>query len=225
MIFDGKAFAQDLIAKLPRKKSKLAIFLSDDNISGARYVKIKTEIAKRLGVEIVMNRIDGDEDGIMVQLPHPDSQKLISQIPLEKDVDGLREDSPFLPAVVCAVQKILGDSFKEYPFWVVVGSKGFVGRKLMQVFPNAIGMDKEDFDPSTLLRADVIISATGSPGLIKEIKEGTICIDLGFPKGDFDPECNRRASFFTPVPGGIGPVTVACLFENLLTIKDLEITS
>ena len=65
------------------------------NASGVRYVKIKTETAKRLGVEIVMNRIDGDEDGIMVQLPHPDSTEIISQIPPDKDVDGLREDSPF----------------------------------------------------------------------------------------------------------------------------------
>ncbi|MEK7198960.1 MAG: hypothetical protein AAB212_03445 [Bacteroidota bacterium] len=78
-------------------------------------------------------------------------------------------------------------------------------------------MDKEDFDPSTLLRADVIISATGQAGLIKAVKDGAICIDLGFPKGDFDPELAQKASFFTPVPGGVGPVTVACLFENLLS--------
>ncbi len=225
MIFDGKAFAQDLISKLPHKKAKLAIFLSDDNVSGARYVKIKTEIAKRLGVKIVMNKIDGDEDGIMVQLPHPNAQEIISKIPPEKDVDGLRDDSPFLPAAVLAVKKILtsplppllslgeGNARGEV---VIVGSRGFIGRKLMQVFPMAIGMDKEDFDPEKIKDFDIIISATGQESLIKEIKEGTICIDLGFPRGDFDPSTALRASFFTPVPGGIGPVTVACLFENLI---------
>ena len=212
MIFDGKQFAQELIAGLPRKKAKLAIFLSDDNISGARYVKIKTEVAKRLGVEIVMNRIDGDEDGIMVQLPHPNAQEIISKIPPEKDVDGLREDSLFLPAVVLAVKKILTKTENI----CIVGSNGFVGKNLMKLYPNATGMDKGDFDPEKIKTFDIVISATGSPNLIKDIKEGTICIDLGFPKGDFDPSTALRASFFTPVPGGVGPVTVACLFENLL---------
>ena len=107
MVFDGKKFAGEIIANLPKKRAKLAIFLSEDNVSGTSYVKIKTEVAKRLGVEIVMNRIDGDEDGIMVQLPHPDAKKLIAQIPPEKDVDGLRDDSPYLPAAVVAVQKVL----------------------------------------------------------------------------------------------------------------------
>ena len=80
---------------------------------------------------------------------------------------------------------------------------------------SVFGMDKENFDPEKIKEFDVIISVTGQPGLIKEVKEDAVCIDLGFPRGDFDPECNRRASFFTPVPGGVGPVTVACLFENL----------
>lgn len=218
MIFDGKKFAEQIIAGLPKKKTKLAIFLSEDNISGARYVKIKSEIAKRLGVEIVMNRIDGDEDGIMVQLPHPDSQKLISQIPPEKDIDGLREDSPFLPAVVKAVKEVLLSLQEDLlqKKIVVIGSRGFVGKNLMKLYPSAIGIDKEDFDPEKIKTFDIIISATGSAGLIKDVKTGAICIDLGFPKGDFDPSTALRASFFTPVPGGIGPVTVACLFENLL---------
>ncbi len=217
MIFDGKKFAEDIIAKLPRKKAKLAIYLSDDNIAGSRYVKIKTEIAKRLGVEIVMNRIDGTEDGIMVQLPHPDSQKLISQIPKEKDIDGLRDDSPYLPAAVLAVQKIINNQGSIINKTIcIVGAKGFIGKKLMRVYPNATGMDKEDFDPEKIKQFDIVISATGSPGLIKEVKEGVIAIDLGYPKGDFAPSTALRASFFTPVPGGIGPVTVACLFQNLL---------
>jgi methylenetetrahydrofolate dehydrogenase (NADP+)/methenyltetrahydrofolate cyclohydrolase len=218
MIFDGKAFAEEIIKNLPRKKAKLAIFLSGDNISGARYVKIKTAVAKRLGVEIVMNRIDGDEDGIMVQLPHPDSGKLISQIPKELDVDGLRDTSPFLPAVVRASKEVLLSLQEDLlqKKMVIVGSKGFVGKNLMKLYPNAVGMDKEDFDPEKIKDFDIIISATGQESLIKEIKEGTICIDLGFPKGDFDPSTALRASFFTPVPGGIGPVTVAYLFENLI---------
>ncbi len=218
MIFDGKKFAEEIISKLPRKKAKLAVFLSDDNIAGRRYVKIKTEVAKRLGVEIIMNRIDGDEDGIIVQLPHPDSQKLISQIPKEKDVDGLRGDSPYLPAVVLAVQKVLIThcSLLNDKNICVVGANGFVGSKLMQVFPAAIGMDKENFDAKLIKNFDIVISATGIPGLIKDVKRGAVCIDVGYPEPEFSHSALAKASFYTPVPGGLGPVTVACLFQNLL---------
>ncbi len=225
MIFDGKKFAEEIIAKLPKKKAKLAIFLDQKNASGAKYVQKKIELAKRLGVEIVMNKVDGSEDGIMVQLPHLDAENLIAKIPPEKDVDGLREDSLYQPAVVRAVCEILGHSLKDYPFWskriILVGAKGFVGRRLMRGLPNAIGMDKDDFDPSALLGADVVISATGQAGIIKPemVKEGVIAIDVGYPRGDFDPEVAQKASFFTPVPGGVGPVTVACLFANLLGVN------
>lgn len=222
MVFDGKAFAEGIISKLPHKKAKLAIFLSDDNVSGARYVKIKTEIAKRLGVEIVMNRIEGDENGIMVQLPHPNAQEIIAKISPEKDVDGLRKDSPFLPAAVLAVYKILNiqcPMFNDKRV-CVVGSKGFIGSRLVKLLTPRCQlltpMDADNFDPEKVKLADIIISATGHEGLIKDIKEGAVCIDLGFPRGDFTHSTALRASFFTPVPGGVGPVTVACLFENLL---------
>ena len=115
MIFDGKKFAEEIIAKLPRRKAKLAIFLDPENASGAKYVQKKIELAKRLGVEIVMNKVDGSEDGIMVQLPHPDAEKLIAKIPPEKDVDGLREDSLYQPAVVRAVREILNTSPLPFP--------------------------------------------------------------------------------------------------------------
>lgn len=240
MIFDGKAFAQDLISKLPHKKAKLAIFLSEDNISGARYVKIKTEVAKRLGVEvevtmtnsqIPMNiqvsnfksqieKLNNDESvtGIMIQLPFPNSEELIKLIDPEKDVDGLRNDSLFLPAVVLAVKKILESRIQHLGSMCIVGSKGFVGKNLMKLYPSAIGMDKEDFNPEILRTADVVISAVGSPSLITcdMVKSGVIIIDVGFPHGDVEEKVREKASFFTPVPGGIGPVTVVCLFENLL---------
>lgn len=225
MIFDGKAFAEEIISKLPKKPAKLAIFLDENNVSGAKYVERKVKLAQRLGVEIVMNKIDGDETGIMVQLPHPNAKELIAQIPPEKDVDGLREDSPFLPAAVRAVVSITssipplnlrGGGKGEL---LIIGSYGFIGRKLIKVLGarySVSGMDKDDFDPEKIKTFDIVISATGQEGLIKDIKQGAVCIDLGFPKGDFVPELSQKASFFTPVPGGVGPVTVACLFANLL---------
>ena len=231
MKFDGKKFAEDIISKLPKKKAKLAIFLDPSNVSGTKYVKKKVEVGKRLGVEIVMNKIDGDEDGIVVQLPHPRAKELIANIPPEKDVDGLREDSPYLPAVVRAVSEILYNAPSDPPLKLrggrkgvilVVGSHGFVGRKLMQVFPDAVGMDKDDFDPERSRRASVIISATGQKHLIDSdmVRDGFIAIDVGYPEAEFTSEALAKASFYTPVPGGVGPVTVAMLFQNLLESID-----
>lgn len=222
MVFDGKKFAEEMIARLPKRKAKLVIFLDPENASGAKYVQKKIELAKRLGVEVVMNKVAGDEDGIMVQLPHPDAVNLIAQIPPKKDVDGLKEDSPFQPAVVRAVLAVLSTQYSVFSKKIiVVGSRGFVGDKLMRVLGDrysVIGMDKDDFDYEKIRSADVVISATGQPGLIKPemVKDGVVAIDIGFPKGDFDPKVANKASFFTPVPGGVGPVTVAMLYANLM---------
>ena len=72
---------------------------------------------------------------------------------------------------------------------------------------------------SSLLRADVVISATGIAGLITKdiVKKGSIVIDIGSPQGDVDFEgVSEVAKFITPVPGGVGPVTIVSLFENLI---------
>ena len=227
MKFDGRKFAEGIISKLPKKKAKLAIFLDPNNFSGAKYVEKKIQLAKRLGVEVVMNKIDGDEDGIIVQLPHPNAEGLISQIPPGKDVDGLLENSSYMPAVVRAIVEILYNSPSDPPLKLrggrkgvilIVGCHGFVGRKLMQVFPNAVGMDKEDFDIEKIKTANVVISCTGQVGLIQSdmVCDGLVAIDVGYPEAEFTPEALAKASFYTPVPGGVGPVTVAMLFKNLL---------
>ncbi|EKD62639.1 MAG: hypothetical protein ACD_52C00103G0001, partial [uncultured bacterium] len=59
----------------------------------------------------------------------------------------------------------------------------------------------------------------GVPGLVKAdmVKDGAIVIDVGSPKGDVDPVVLTKASFVTPVPGGVGPVTISCLLENLVS--------
>lgn len=70
--------------------------------------------------------------------------------------------------------------------------------------------------------SDLIISATGVPGLITSdmIKENSILLDAGFPKADFSENVVGKASFLSPVPGGIGPLTVVSLFENLFRLLD-----
>jgi methylenetetrahydrofolate dehydrogenase (NADP+) / methenyltetrahydrofolate cyclohydrolase len=232
--FDGRQFANNLAVDLESKfknvKAKIVTILDTENEGSVKYTQLKQNMADRLGVQFekiedqnfdidVLNN-DPTVNGIIIQLPYPNSNKLISLIDPAKDVDGLREKSPYLPAVVVAVQKIL-DVYDGVGMIAVVGSKGHVGQNLVAKL-DAVGMDKKDFNEEILRGADVIISATGSPGLIKEgmVKPGFTAIDLGFPKPDFTDEAIAHSSFYTPVPGGVGPVTVVSLFENLLVSMD-----
>jgi methylenetetrahydrofolate dehydrogenase (NADP+)/methenyltetrahydrofolate cyclohydrolase len=187
----------------------------------------------------LINELNKDKsvDGIMIQLPFGGEREneIVRMIGPKKDVDGLREDSPFVPATVRAVLEIL--SITSHPPLnlrggvgggdikvVVVGASGEVGMGLMKhlVFSNyhLVGMGKSDFDVEKIKTADVVISCTGQAGLIKSemVKPGVIAIDVGYPGGDFDPEVAGKAAFFTPVPGGVGPVTVVMLFANLVGI-------
>ncbi len=171
---------------------------------------------------------------MLVQLPivgagKKETEEILGLIPLDKDVDGLNPSSKFVPAVVRAVEKIL-DEIKVTPMnsVAVVGAKGMVGRRLVSSIKylgfREIGEFDLGDDLKKLRNYWVVISATGQAGLIKPemVRDGVVAIDLGYPKGDFDPSASsgqvpisEKAKFFTPVPGGVGPVTVVCLYENL----------
>lgn len=263
MVFDGRGFAakieerlKEKIAILPRKL-KLAAIVDPSNQAGVKYCQLKAKMAERLGVEFTiynfqftnnfqvsnlkfkiedLNR-DPRVDGIMIQLPFPNSKFLIELIDPRKDVDGLtclpagRGRNPFKPAVVRAVLEILKYSytFPSAPppnlgggkgMVCIVGAEGFVGSRLMKELPGAVGLDKGDFPTwlEKLRRASVVISCTGQAGLIdgSMVKKGFVAIDVGYPRPEFAPSALAKASFYTPVPGGVGPVTVACLFANLV---------
>jgi len=234
VVFDGRGFADQIVSGLPKKKLKLVTIVDPANEAGMKYTKLKEKMAARLGVEFEiqmtndkhqikskiqnLNR-DPHVDGIMIQVPFPGADELIKLIDPKKDVDGLREDSPFKPAVVRAVLEILNNEsgIMNNARILVVGSKGFVGRRLIKEL-GCEGIDKEDFPSSLKLRrASVIISCTGQANLIdgSMVKNGFTAIDVGYPKPEFTPDALAKAGFYTPVPGGVGPVTVACLFANL----------
>ncbi|OGM21769.1 hypothetical protein A2863_00130 [Candidatus Woesebacteria bacterium RIFCSPHIGHO2_01_FULL_38_9b] len=177
--------------------------------------------------------------GIMVQLPLPkkfsrkDRDEMINTISKKKDVDGLREDSLFLTPTVKAVLEVIREatpyvvrqSYREHPYTVcVVGYRGFEGRKILNVL-NEMGYEVEGLGRKTsdlkqkTKGADILISVTGTPGIIgkEEIKDGAVVIDVGSPRGDVKTEeILNKASFISPVPGGVGPVTISCLLENLV---------
>jgi methylenetetrahydrofolate dehydrogenase (NADP+)/methenyltetrahydrofolate cyclohydrolase len=184
-------------------------------------------------------------DGILLQLPlpeHIDAATLVQRIHPHKDVDGFHADNvgrlalglPGLrPCTSKAVMTLLahtGAYLKGYHA-VIVGASNHVGR------PTALELLLADCTvtcchrytenlPSFVASADLLVVAVGNPGIIpgEWIKPGAIVIDVGINRttdgklvGDIEPiSAQQRASWITPVPGGVGPVTVAMLMQNTL---------
>lgn len=212
-------------------------------LASNKYVQMKQEAALRVGIEVEvfkkLNEVKQSEfDGVMVQLP---SSEDLSQIERDKDVDGLNPKSDsadstdrFVPATIKAVEKVLDQALLLTEADVddnlkiaIVGAKGNVGRPLMERMQrygmNVTGFDKEDLPAGrqgelNLKGFKVIVSCTGQAGLIKKemVDMGVILIDVGFPKGDFEESVREKASFMTPVPKGVGPITVVSLLSNVV---------
>lgn len=228
----------------------VSIVVGDEN-GALKYQEMKKKAGERVGVEVEIRKLpketkvdalrnelgllrkDQTVHGIMIQLPLPknfsraDREELINAIDPKKDVDGMREDSPFISPVVAATLSALKKATLtlNYKHVAVIGSQGFEGKKIMKTLYHlglhVTGYDKEDVEKmqKELHHKDVVISCTGSEGFVTGdmLSEGTIAIDIGAPKGDFDFEStSKKVSFITPVPGGIGPVTIALLMENVV---------
>ncbi len=198
---------------------------------------------------------DRDLDGFLIQLPlprHIDYLKLVDLIDPSKDVDGFHPvnvgklvigtyDDALLSCTPLGVMKIL----KNYNIDVkgknvtIVGASNIVGKPLAAMMLNAgatvsvCHILTRDVRMYTR-KADIVCSATGVPGLIKEdmVKEGVVVIDIGISKVngkivgdvDFDGVC-KKASAITPVPGGIGPMTVAMLLHNTVKAFKMRLNS
>lgn len=182
---------------------------------------------------------DDTVQGIMIQMPLPDKlsghrDQLVNLINPEKDVDGLQKDSQFLHPTSKAVMDILHFAekglakeiaLKEQPLKVVVvGATGMVGKPLVEELKvegyKVIECNSKTPDlKSQTLIADVVVSAVGISGLIigDMVKEDVVLIDVGSPKADFSLTSLDKSAFYTPVPGGVGPVTISCLLENLIS--------
>lgn len=184
-------------------------------------------------------------DGIMLNLPLPKNMnvtRILNKIKLEKDVDGFKaenlgllfqNDSNFIaPSTPAGIMEIL----KRYEIdlsgkdIVVVGRSNIVGKPVAALVLNAHGTVTICNSYTKNLKektknADILISAVGKPEFITAdmIKEGAVVIDVGINKvgnkivGDVDFETvKKKASYITPVPGGVGTLTVAMLFSNIL---------
>ena len=184
-------------------------------------------------------------DGILVQLPlpkHVDTDKILEVIDPKKDVDGFHAynvgrlvtnlDS-FVACTPLGVMKM----FEEYNIELkgqdvcVVGASNIVGKPMASLLLNADAtvtithIHTKDLKAHTS-KADIVVVGVGVPGLIKEdmIKEGAIVIDIGINRiedgslvGDVDfANVSKKCSYITPVPGGVGPMTIAMLLSNTL---------
>lgn len=194
---------------------------------------------------------DADIDGILVQLPlpeHLDERPILERIRPDKDVDGfhpynlgrLAQRLPVLrPCTPKGIMTLLQESGIQARGLdaVIVGASNIVGRpmamELMLAGSTTTVCHRFTRDlESHVRRADLLIVAVGKPGLVKGewVKEGAVVIDVGINRqadgklaGDveFTPAA-ERASFITPVPGGVGPMTVASLLENTLHAAELH---
>ncbi|ERL25702.1 bifunctional methylenetetrahydrofolate dehydrogenase/methenyltetrahydrofolate cyclohydrolase FolD [Leptotrichia sp. oral taxon 225] len=198
---------------------------------------------ENLLLEIEKLNNNSNIDGILVQLPipkHIDGLKIINAISAEKDVDGFHttnigkmmigDETGFLPCTPAGVVHM----FEEYNIdlegkdVLVIGQSNIVGKPmtLLLIKKRAtvqVCNSKTKNLSEKLQKADVVVAAAGSPKLIKaiDVKEDVVVIDVGINRvdgklcGDVDfEEVSKKASFITPVPGGVGPMTIAMLIKN-----------
>jgi len=180
-------------------------------------------------------------DGILVQLPlprHIHEARVIAAIDPVKDVDGLH---PFnaghlylgrptlVPATPLGVMALLAE-YKihlEGARAVVVGRSALVGKPVSQLLLQAnatvsICHTRTDDLERYTLDADVLVVAAGRPEIVTDdmVKSGSAVVDVGINRtengivGDVDPDAATHAAFITPVPGGVGPMTIAMLLQN-----------
>ncbi len=178
---------------------------------------------------------DTSVHGIVVQLPLPDSidtETILAEISPKKDIDGLRTGTSYNPPTPTAILWLLGgyDITLEKKTVGVIGQGRLVGKPLVEMLRHS-GVDPLICDKNTnnfeevFARSDIIITATGQPKLITNeyIYPNTTIIDAGTAyhegvlSGDVDTATYDRDDIkVSPVPGGVGPLTVCALFENLL---------
>ncbi|MCI5073003.1 bifunctional methylenetetrahydrofolate dehydrogenase/methenyltetrahydrofolate cyclohydrolase FolD [bacterium] len=195
---------------------------------------------------------DPKVDGILLQLPlpiHLNTQKLLNTIDPCKDVDGfhpynlgklLKSETAFIPCTPLGILRLLQHYAIELSgkHCVILGRSNIVGKPLAMLLLNnnatvTVCHSKTDNIESYVQQADIVIAAVGKAKLVKEdwIKPGAVVIDVGINRqndgslcGDVDYEQTAdKASWITPVPGGVGPLTIAMLLQNtVLAAKQQE---
>ena len=277
LIIDGKKVAIDIrnqlkakLEKLPQLKVTLATVLVGESPASKLYVGMKHKEAQAAGMhskhvplpadisqqqletEIQQLAEDQSVTGILVQLPlpdHIDKEKILAQIPPEKDVDGLTDvnmgrllqgQKQLVPCTPLGVIRLI----EAYSIDTVGKQAVVVGRSSLVGLPQVLLLAERGVDATVTLahsrtkdlskitrEADILVSAVGSPAMIRaeHVKPGAMVFDVGVTRtekgiqGDVDfNSVSQVAGGLTPMPGGTGPMTVACLLENTLLAANLQ---
>lgn len=200
-------------------------------------------------VEVLNN--DRKVNGILVQLPlpkHIDENAIINAISPEKDVDAFHPfnvgkimigDFAFLPCTPAGVMELIDSTGVEIAgkSCVVIGRSNIVGKPMAMLLLHRSGTvtichSKTQNLKEICKNADILVASVGKPNFVTAdmVKEGSVVIDVGINRlengklcGDvkFD-EVSEKAGWITPVPGGVGPMTIAMLMQNTLTAGKLQ---
>ena len=255
---DGKEIAEIIYARINsniKHGLKLVVVMMGDNPSTESFVAQKKKVALRTGVGFEILRLPEDTStsevenvvqqaskdplitAIVVQLPLPaqiNRERVLLAIAPEKDADSLNGGNLLAPAVgtVTEIINSLGKDVKSLNF-TVIGYGQLVGKPvyefLLKKAKSVSLLRRGDNLVDGIKGADVIVTGTGSPNLIKTdmIHEGAIVIDFGYGftgdgklRGDFDSEGLTKQIYYTPTPGGTGPILVAKLFENVYDLVE-----
>ncbi len=247
IILVGEDYSSQLYVKMKKKKAehlgiKAKVHKFETNSTEAEVLKLIDSLNK-----------NPKTNGIMVQLPlpkHINMNKVLNKIDYEKDVDGLTAYNLGLiyqgkPNLIAATPLGIVKLLKEYKISLegkvitIIGTSPYVGLPLVGLL-NSMGGTITLCHSKTInikqhsQKADILISATGQPHLIEKdwIKKQAIVIDVGIEK---DPQTGKlvgdvnfekvapKTSFITPVPGGIGPMTVASLMDNVVKVSKSKI--
>ena len=254
-LLNGKELAgfikerQRIEVKSFKKAPKLLIIRDSDNPVITKYVNLKIQYGEDIGVKvedykandtskiaekILSSNNDNTISGIILQLPILEKEKtdeLTNLIAPEKDVDGLSENGDYDSATATAINWLLAgyDIKLENKKIAIVGRGKLVGAPLYKMFKNSnldVSLFHRGDDLTNLKHYDIIVTATGVPGLISNdfISPGTCIVDAGTAsdkgvlKGDVSEAVRARTDLtaITPILGGVGPLTVTALFDHVI---------
>jgi len=247
VVLVGENKASKIYTRLKKKAAEkvgINFFKCEFNDKGDR-----NNLENRVIEKIKELNVDEKVSGMIVQLPLPeglDMRKIINSIDPQKDADGFHPENvklffenkdriwPVFPKAIIKMIESAGVKLGEKKAVIIANSEKFgeimvevLKRKNIKAEYILVGNVKKNLH--IIKQADIIVTACGIPGLVKGgmIKKGAVIIDGGIAKkgkkvwGDVDIESVKNIiGYVSPVPGGVGPVTVACLLENVLILGE-----
>lgn len=221
-----------LIGKNPASKVYVSLKQKAAQTIGIRFKKFSIDgRTSQKNILILISKLNKNKNihGIIVQMPlpkHLDPGIIVKHILPEKDVDGFRTKSKFISPTHQSILRLLKESKKKLKTKkaIILCKNHIFANPLINLLKKQNIRAFWNTHPSKNLKsADIIISALGKPKILKlkMIKKNSIIIDVGYnrvkdkPVGDVDQKIKQKAAYLSPVPGGVGPLTVAYLLRNV----------